>query len=142
MQVTRAIPAGFSGRNLVATPARRVAVRRTLRCEAMFGADPMFDTISAISQLATTSALCVGAFMLLNRPEQLPEQVRRLRSLWSCMKAPCNYIERIKVIFDVCTEPKLSAIIAQARRASPVQLEVYRQVSITCIPRKLDIVMM
>ncbi|EFJ48705.1 hypothetical protein VOLCADRAFT_80915 [Volvox carteri f. nagariensis] len=76
MQAARAISAGPSGRSLAATSARRVSSRRGLRCVAMLGADPTFDTISAVSQLITTSAICVGALMLLNRPEQLPEQDR------------------------------------------------------------------
>ncbi|KAG2483883.1 hypothetical protein HYH03_017277 [Edaphochlamys debaryana] len=79
MQASRAAAASAastSGRSsLVATPLRRNSARRGRIATAAFSGGEM-DTISTISQLATTSALAVGAFMLLNQPTRLPEQDR------------------------------------------------------------------
>ncbi|PNH11903.1 hypothetical protein TSOC_001191 [Tetrabaena socialis] len=63
------IVAGTSGRNLVATPSRRRTGRSAIvqPAQAFFGEPSAMDAISAVSQIATTSALCVGAFMLLGR---------------------------------------------------------------------------
>ncbi|GFR41914.1 hypothetical protein Agub_g2706 [Astrephomene gubernaculifera] len=72
-QATRSLPASTSGRSLSVIPARRVSSRRGPRCQAL---GPDLDAIGAVSQVLTTGAVCVGAFMLLNRPEQLPEQDR------------------------------------------------------------------